>query len=66
MTTTIQIENNDSNFDFKLGIDAFNYSDLYNPFKLKDLAETFYNQVKTQNPELHDALIQYIEAKGNG
>lgn len=64
MTTTFQVENNDSNNDFKLGISGFNYSDLYNPFKLKDLAETFYDEVKTQNAELHDALMQYINSRG--
>lgn len=68
MTNTFPAENNTSSrfsdYDFKLGIEGFNYSDLYNPFKLKELAETFYNEVKTANPELHDALMQYIASRG--
>lgn len=68
MTNTFSAANNDSsrffNNDFKLGIEGFNYSDLYNPFKLKELAETFYNEIKSANPELHDILIQYIAAQG--
>lgn len=64
MTTTIQVENN--NYDFKLGVGGFNYSDLYNPFKLKELAEKFYSEVNDQNPELGEVLTNYIEAKGKG
>ncbi|NJM53055.1 MAG: hypothetical protein HC846_06470 [Blastocatellia bacterium] len=64
MTKTFQVEHQDSNYDFKLGIEGFNYSDLFNPTKLKDLAETFYKEVKTQNAELHDALMQYINSRG--
>lgn len=64
MTKTFPVENNDSNYDFKLGVANFNYSDLYNPSKLKELAETFYNEVKSQNAELHDALMQYVESRG--
>ncbi len=64
MTNTIQVETGDSNYDFKLGIEGFNYSDLYHPAKLKELAEIFYAEVKNQNAELHDSLMQYIEARG--
>ena len=70
MTKTFPVENNHSSqfsdYDFKLGIGGFNYSDLYNPFKLKELAENFYSEVKDQNAELHDALMQYIETQGRG
>lgn len=66
MTKTFQAANQDSNYDFKLGIEGFNYSDLYNPFKLKDLAEAFYDDLKTQNSELGEVLTDYIKAKGAG
>ncbi len=68
MTTTSQVENDYSkqfsDYDFKLGVEGFNYSDLFNPFKLKELAETFYDEVKNRNAELYNALMQYIEFKG--
>ncbi len=70
MITNLSKENNGSgtlpNFDFALGISGFNYADLHNPSKLKVLAETFYDEVKSQNLELHDTLIQYIEDRGVG
>jgi NADPH-dependent glutamate synthase beta subunit-like oxidoreductase/NAD(P)H-flavin reductase len=66
MTKTFQATETDSNYDFKLGIEGFNYSDLFNPFKLRDLAETFYSELKLNNPELGETLTQYIEAKGAG
>jgi NADPH-dependent glutamate synthase beta subunit-like oxidoreductase/NAD(P)H-flavin reductase len=62
--TIIQAAN--SNYDFKLGIEGFNYSDLFNPSKLKELAEVFYTELKTENAELGEVLTQYIEAKGAG
>lgn len=52
------------NNDFKLGIEGFNYSDLSNPTKLKELAEAFYAEVSKQNDELGNALTQYISARG--
>lgn len=65
---TFQKEDNNSdqnsNYDFKLGIGEFNFSDLYNPFKLKELAETFYSELEQQNAELHSVLMPYIEARG--
>lgn len=58
------LSNSLSEHDFQLGIQNFNYSDLFNPFKLKKLAETFYGDLEKRNAELHSALMQYIEAKG--
>ncbi len=55
-----------SNFDFDLGVVGFRYSDLFDAVKLKELAEKFYNEVKEDNPLLHDALTKYITAHGNG
>jgi NADPH-dependent glutamate synthase beta subunit-like oxidoreductase/NAD(P)H-flavin reductase len=52
------------NNDFKLGIEGFNYSDLSNPTKLKQLAEAFYAEISTENEELGNALTQYISARG--
>jgi NADPH-dependent glutamate synthase beta subunit-like oxidoreductase/NAD(P)H-flavin reductase len=54
------------NFDFPLGIQSFNYSDLYNPFKLKELAEKFYSDLEQQDPLLHEVLVNYINARGVG
>ncbi|MBC7795630.1 MAG: FAD-dependent oxidoreductase, partial [Pyrinomonadaceae bacterium] len=52
------------NTDFALGINDFNYSDLYKPEKLRDLAETFYAEIAAENPVLHTSLMQYIESRG--
>ncbi len=61
-----QIENASTQFDFKLGIDGFNYSDLYDAVKLRRIAENFYDSVKAENPILHEALTKYIENRGQG
>ena len=53
-----------SNCDFDLGIVGFKYSDLFDAKKLKEIAEKFYDEVKKENPILHDALIKYIENRG--
>ena len=49
---------------FKLGIGEFQFSDLYSPIKLKELAEKFYGDLQNQNAELHEVLINYIAAGG--
>jgi NADPH-dependent glutamate synthase beta subunit-like oxidoreductase len=68
MTTSVSNQTGASGgnneFDFPLGIEGFNYSDLYEPQKLKLLADTFYAEVARYNPELHEALVQYIDARG--
>ena len=52
--------------DFELGIEGFRFSDLFDAAKLAELTQTFYSEVATREPVLHDALTKYIEAKGNG
>ncbi|HKP73537.1 MAG TPA: FAD-dependent oxidoreductase, partial [Pyrinomonadaceae bacterium] len=50
--------------DFKLGIDGFNYGDLYRPERLGELAEAFYAELRRDDPALHDALAAYTSARG--
>src|SRR4028119_363887 len=54
----------DTKSNFELGIGGFSYSDLYKPERLRELAETFYDEIKRENAELHSALMQYIAARG--
>jgi NADPH-dependent glutamate synthase beta subunit-like oxidoreductase/NAD(P)H-flavin reductase len=49
-----------------LGIDGFSYADLYDPLRLKDLAERFYDEVEKEEPLLADALRKYIASGGHG
>ena len=53
-------------FDFDLGIDGFQFSDLFDAVKLKELAESFYAEVKDDDAVLHSALTKYIASRGNG
>ncbi|MCW5960142.1 MAG: FAD-dependent oxidoreductase [Pyrinomonadaceae bacterium] len=53
-----------TNFDIELGVPGFQYSDLYDAVRLKDLAEKFYDEVSTFDPVLHEALTRYIDAGG--
>src|SRR5687767_12453613 len=50
--------------DFELGIPGFNYSDLYDAIRLRELADVFYDEVKNAEPVLGDALAKYIAAGG--
>jgi hypothetical protein len=50
--------------DFPLGIDNFNYRDLYEPERLRQLAETFYAQVRRDDAGLHADLMAYLDARG--
>ena len=52
--------------DFELGIVGYRYSDLYDAAKLKELAEKFYDEVKEENPLLHESLTKYVENRGAG
>lgn len=52
--------------DFQLGIDGFNYSDLFDAVKLRNLADAFYAEVADREPVLHTALMKYIESRGEG
>lgn len=58
--------NETTGYDFDLGIVGFKYSDLYDAEKLKELAEKFYAEVEEKNPLLHEALIKYINSRGEG
>jgi NADPH-dependent glutamate synthase beta subunit-like oxidoreductase/NAD(P)H-flavin reductase len=50
--------------DFQLGVDGFAYRDLYNPSRLRDLAEAFYAEVGRADAALHSALTAYIATRG--
>ena len=52
--------------DFDLGISGFRFSDLYDPVKLKLLAENFYETVGNHDETLFKALTTYIEKGGEG
>nr|MBP9664713.1 FAD-dependent oxidoreductase [Pyrinomonadaceae bacterium] len=55
-----------ANEPLELGIDGFDYSDLFDAVRLRDLAERFYDEVEKQEPLLADALRKYIAAGGEG
>lgn len=52
--------------DFDLGVVGYKYSDLFDPYRLKDLAEKFYSELAEKEPLLHDALMRYTAARGAG
>src|SRR6476661_6189232 len=52
--------------NFKLGIDGFYFADLFEAYRLKDLADKFYQHVEQEEPLLGDALNKYIAARGEG
>ncbi len=52
--------------DMKLGIDGFTFGDLFDPAKLHELADRFYDEVAKREPVLHRALSRYIAARGEG
>ncbi|MBS1794965.1 MAG: FAD-dependent oxidoreductase [Acidobacteria bacterium] len=54
------------NHDFDLGVAGFKFSDLFDAGRLRELAEKFYDELKTDNALLHEALTKYIEAAGEG
>jgi NADPH-dependent glutamate synthase beta subunit-like oxidoreductase/NAD(P)H-flavin reductase len=65
---SINSENNGtpSNFDMQLGIDGFSFSDLFDAVRLKELAERFYDGLKSEDQVLHTALMKYLAAGGEG
>ena len=65
MTATSETTNS-QNYDFDLGIVGFRYSDLFDAVRLKELAEKFYDELKEEEPVLHQALTKYIENRGEG
>ncbi|MEO8573706.1 MAG: FAD-dependent oxidoreductase [Pyrinomonadaceae bacterium] len=62
----LALEKLESANDFDLGVPGFKYSDLFEPHRLADLAETFYAEVAEKEPILHDALAKYIQNRGQG
>jgi len=52
--------------DFELGIEGFRFSDLFDARRLKDLADKFYAEVRDREPVLYEALMNYINARGEG
>ncbi len=58
------VGNGKDNCDFELGIDGFRYSDLFDAVRLRELADAFYDDVKSHDPVLHQGLTEYIAAAG--
>ncbi len=54
------------NEGLQLGIEGYTYADLYEPVRLRELAERFYDEVEKEEPLLADALRKYIAAGGQG
>ncbi|HZV12438.1 MAG TPA: hypothetical protein VFA55_04430, partial [Candidatus Kapabacteria bacterium] len=50
----------------KLGFDNFTFHDLYNPFRLKELADIFYQALDQENPALFARFVAYRNSKGEG
>ncbi|HLM56000.1 MAG TPA: hypothetical protein VK422_07685 [Pyrinomonadaceae bacterium] len=50
--------------DFPLGVEGFTYADLYRPRCLRDLAETFYAEVRGADPALGASLDEYVRTRG--
>ena len=66
MIGTTEHVNANTEHDFELGIPGFKYSDLFDAYKLKELAEKFYSEVEEKEPVLHQALTEYIKKQGVG
>lgn len=58
--------NNSDDFDFDLGVKGFRFSDLYDARRLGELADTFYGELALKDDVLHQALVKYIRARGEG
>ncbi len=54
------------NTNIKLGIEGFTYQDLYRPARLGELAAAFYAELETADASLHQALTEYLAARGAG
>src|SRR5215210_7437568 len=50
--------------DFPLGIEGFNYGDLFRPERLRALAEAFYAEVGRADAALRARLAEYVDARG--
>ncbi len=66
MTATTEQQTSKYEHDFQLGIEGYRYSDLFDPAKLKDLADAYYAEVADLEPVLSSALKKYIAACGEG
>ena len=51
--------------NISLGIESFNYEDIFEPNKLKDLHFAFRNYLKEKNPQIEKELALYLE-EGTG
>ena len=54
----------DGRADFKLGIPDFNYGDLYQPERLRELTAAFYAELRRADATLHAGLLAYTAARG--
>jgi NADPH-dependent glutamate synthase beta subunit-like oxidoreductase/NAD(P)H-flavin reductase len=52
--------------DLNLGVPGFRYSDLHDAERLAELAEVFYRELSQKDPLVHDALMRYVNARGEG
>src|SRR4051794_26655775 len=66
MTDNSQNHSTGSNFDIELGIEGFSFSDLFDAIRLKELADTFYEDLKAEDQVLYPALMKYLAAGGKG
>ncbi len=48
-----------------LGIPGFQFADLYNPYRLRDLLKIFDEQVRSQDPKLFEEFEAYRASKNN-
>lgn len=53
-------------YDFELGIEGFNYSDLYSFERLEDLLQAFYDYAAQTDPTLWQEWQRYRDLKGEG
>ncbi len=58
--------NSQADADFTLGIEGFAYGDLYRPHRLRELAELFYAELHREDAALHERLMSYLDARGEG
>jgi NADPH-dependent glutamate synthase beta subunit-like oxidoreductase/NAD(P)H-flavin reductase len=56
--------NSDAHADFKLGLGDFNYRDLYQPERLRQLTAIFYAELRRADASLHADLMAYTKARG--
>ncbi|MCA1592973.1 MAG: FAD-dependent oxidoreductase [Acidobacteria bacterium] len=52
--------------NFRPGIEGFAYGDLYRPERLRELAESFYAELRQADAELHTSLMNYLGTRGEG